>query len=927
MSYFKKVVSCILIFSIVTAMGMSLAYAETQKADVKVNETDYEIAEKLELLGIIDAVEEEKLANYMTRRDMVKVLSTYLGYGKLSSESSRSPFYDVSAGDPLIGTYNALYKAGYISGDENKMFRPDDFLTYNEAITFVINAMGYRPLAVRNGGYPGGYLFIANKYSMLEGLRGNGNNPIPYCDLYKLIESSLKAYAFVQDYYTKDGEDENLVFSSTVTVLESLRGIVAFSGIVTGNENTRLFGYDSSRIDMHQIEIDNVIYDTPEHTYADYLGRKVYAYAKKVNGDSYEIIYMEPIYRANNEYKLSADVLLKDKTTTDRIYYENEDYKEKYLNVNSSGIPVIYNGKAHSFGHLKNAIPTNGYIVALDNSGDSIIDVLFVYEYKNYVVGAIDTTNGKIFDKYTNESVALDKDTDDVRIYNANGEQVKLEEISSGDIVSVMETKNTSGYKLKTVYIPDKSIEGTVTEVVGNYYKINGETYLLAENMKNYILASKTANITAGTSGTFYLDFGGDIAYVKRATSTSALYGFVAGVDYDSGLSRRVSVRIFTQDSAWVEAEVSNPVIIDGSRYTLSNDTEVFSVVSLIPIGEIVLFTTKDDKVNVIDTKALNYGNSSKIMDTGNLNEVLSGTTGEGFFYANGMAQKGGPEAVVIPSDTIVFNVPMAADLLTELDGYSITKGLSKKEYKAGSGGERQTVDDGFAIYNTEDKDINTASCILLKGSKGATGTVITLDAALCVITDITSAVNEEGEVKTKVHYFNNQGSKYAYIDDPSAIKYSQKLVYLYAEPTTTQSFASVGLMPGDVVNLAIDEKNNIKTINMVYRYDQEGSRKNDAWLNGEQYSLDPGARYSGSGAASGTAQTIDTENSVLRFSVTASGITNYYNVKSGTVMIYNSTKQKVEFGSLSSIQKGERVVVKANNGGYSRMAQIVVLR
>lgn len=122
---------------------------------------------------------------------------------------------------------------------------------------------------------------------------------------------------------------------------------------------------------MNQIEIENVIYDTPDLVYADYLGRRVIAYAEENDQKEYEIIYMELDGNKNREFEVQADDLLIDETTSSRIYYEDENFKEKHINVDAANLSVIYNGKSRTgYGQLKNTLPKSGYIVGVDNTGD-----------------------------------------------------------------------------------------------------------------------------------------------------------------------------------------------------------------------------------------------------------------------------------------------------------------------------------------------------------------------------------------------------------------------------------------------------------------------------------------------------------------------------------------------------------------------------
>ena len=58
----------------------------------------------------------------------------------------------------------SIVPAGY--GDGN--FGPDDTVTYNQAVKMVVSALGFDPMANSKGGWPTGYLVVANTYNIIN---------------------------------------------------------------------------------------------------------------------------------------------------------------------------------------------------------------------------------------------------------------------------------------------------------------------------------------------------------------------------------------------------------------------------------------------------------------------------------------------------------------------------------------------------------------------------------------------------------------------------------------------------------------------------------------------------------------------------------------------------------------------------------------
>ncbi len=967
MSNLKKLVSCILVLTMlattsVFTLNVFAADDENPLASgITLTDEDYVIAEKLTTFGIVDAVDESAMANYLTRADIISILIKYLNLDGATVSASTTPFLDVSVYDPQLGAYSTLYKSGYIAGDENKMYRPNDLLTYNEAVTLIVNAMGYKMFAVRNGGYPEGYLYTANKYGLLKDLRGNGNNPIPYCDLYRIIEASLDADAVVERVYSADGVGE-FVLQKDVTVLEEIYKIKRIEGIVTGTEDTRLLSSGSEKIGMYQIEIGNVIYDAPGNIYAEYLGRNVIAYAVRDEQLEYEIIYIELAENRNSEIQVSADDLLPNKTTSNRIYYESEEGKEKHFDVDAPNLSVIYNGKYHTgYGALKNALPDSGYVIGLDNSGDEVVDVLFVYEFQNMILGAMDLDAGKLYDKFVdyslegNEPFTFDPKVDDIRVYNAGGKLMSLDGIKPEDLLTITVTSNANGYKLINIYIGSKTVSGTVEEVQNDMYCIGGEYYELAANVLEYIDNGELPQLKLGMTVTAKLDQEGKIGgYEIDATggnatgAASMIYGFVAGVDVPTeGIGSSIEFKIYTQDNAWVNAEAVEKLNIDGTVYTIGTDAGISGAAAAIPVGEIVRFSTTDGKISRIDTATPNVGSFNVQDDYGNLTQIayqqtgtliVNDTTGEeewrstgnGFEQRFGVANKinAATEEKFIAKNgkCFVFATPPANELLDDLENpsrYSVSTSLGK-EYLRHSGNYTRPVIDSIYVYNLGEDDINVATCVLLRGAEGGSASAISEDSAYNVVTKITNSIDKKGMECKKIYYSSAGGESGANVSNRVRVSHNAGG---YANSTATES--AFDLEVGDVIQLGADAEGEITHINVVYRHDQTSGK--DAYLQENTTKLNFSCK-DGEGACARIAA-VDAENNILQY-VLYDDLQNgtnpkYYNISldGAGISIYKHQYKEVSSANAAELVAGDTVLIRSSNGYAARTAQILVLK
>ena len=909
MKNFKKAVSMFL--AVVMLLAMCVC-ATAEASGIKVLDSDFAIADKLSALEIIDVVDDENLATYVKREDMIPILMKYLRMEGTEMSGNGSPFLDVSHADENVGAYRVLYWAGYIAGDDSKCFRPNNLLTYNEAVTFIINAMGYRPFAQRNGGYPAGYLYTANKYGMLKGLRGSGNSPIPYCDLYRIIEASILADSVLYRY-TADEDDTQFELNPNMSILEELYGYEFVKGVVTGNENTRLLANDSSRIDRYQIEIEGNVYDTPGKEFADYLGKRVYAYLKKTDFETYDVIYLEPVQNMNKEYKLSAEDILKDKTTSSRIYYEDEDFKEKHINLDGINLSVIYNGKSRSgYGQLKNIMPDSGYVLGIDNTGDEVIDVLFIYEFENIVVGAIDVVNMKIYDKFiTTTSVPLDKDVDEIRIYNENGESMEFEDIAKGDVISVMKSANVTDYKLIIVYDEHKVVEGKVTEIVGGKYKIGDEYYETAENFETYVLNSKISAITPGLSATFFLDREGKIAYYEESVSTDLTYGFLAGIEPGAGLDKSITVMVYNEKGAWLEASLTDKVIIDEHPYDITKTANLSTITSKLIVGDIMLYKLSGNKISKIDTR--NPGGDLTIVAE---HDALFKRGS--IAYERGNVSSGADDSFVMASNMLVFNTPDASQLTTEKESYEVKRGIGDKSlYTTNPSSADNEQIDGFVAYKIgPSKDVDTATCILFKGVASLQDAPFISEerTALSIYYETTQVVDKEGETKKKIYVLNG-GEKQGYIVDETKCDYT---------------LAELNLGAGDVIQYALNNvKGTIENISLVYRTSTNTSLVTPVISTIPSGTFGLSSPY---GALCGaTFVSADVDAKAVRIYGTASsevsGTGNLlFNASGATVTLYNKATKEEKAITIGDMIYGDTLIVRCSNY-VTNLTEVLVIR
>ena len=890
--------------------GYAEAAAEQPAAEV--TETDKLLVEKLEAFGAITN-EYENLDMLVSRRQMADIIVHFMQIKTSGGDGAASPFVDVPLGDPSLDAIITLYRMGIVSGDEALQFHPDRTVTVNEAIVFIINAVGHKLFAVKEGGYPVGYYRIATKLNLFTKTDfAGGGDSVSLINVYRLLEAALDAGAVIQTNITSDTTD--YAVSKTQNFLSDVYGIDTYKGIVTGNENTRLTTPESKLSD-EQIEIDGVVYDTPGYVYASSLGRSVTYYLRKNDYGNQEVAYVEENVKLNSVMRLEAEDLLPDKTTESNLYYMDDDEKERHVALGVN-VDVIYNGKCYTgFGKINYVLPAEGYIELLDNNGDDETDVLFVYAYENIVVDSVDSYTETITAKYTGKTYTWDTRDIDVKIYLAPElNKTSLKALKQWDVITVLESKGSP--KQVTLYVSRNAVSGTVTEVSSEEgCKIDGVFYKMAKDFYG-------ADITPGTTAVFYLDFNGNIVAVDRSGAVSNVqqYAVVSGLDYKANsLAGGVKVRMFTQSGEFVSLELKNPVNIDGTRYSMSDDKSISAVLKLLAqeykngAGEyavnsayVVSYTTADGKINSLDTGRTGEEGKLRLISTGD------------YFLSrdNGILRTGDSQFAYIsyrPDKTYVFSTPEDGALF-ETDKYSVRRRLNTHTFYKDTGKYGSANATGIQTYDMFDlntEGIDTAEVILLRGNRTAAG-LSDSGSKFKVLTKITSAVDKNGNATQKL-YMNE--SETALLYETVLVKRGNE----YKRYRATDDLSGV-LKPGYVIQYGYDiSGETIEAISVMTEFNAETNITTPIFTEEKL-----GNTANGYAKAAGTVISCDPARNLITFAM-SDGTKSIIYTGSASVMIYRPENERATSGNLSMISEGDTIVARITQ--YYSANELVVIK
>ena len=166
---------------------------------------------RLTELGIVNGYEDGTFRPHkdVTRAEAVTMLYNMIPFGDIGDVFYVSSTYsDVTQEHWAFGGVEVMSALGYIEGYPDGTFRPDETITYTEAVKMIMDILNYSFVAEENGGYPNGYMSAAGWIALSEGVELVYSAEVTREDLAVLIDNALDAPIMVISSYNTDGSAE-----------------------------------------------------------------------------------------------------------------------------------------------------------------------------------------------------------------------------------------------------------------------------------------------------------------------------------------------------------------------------------------------------------------------------------------------------------------------------------------------------------------------------------------------------------------------------------------------------------------------------------------------------------------------------------------------------------------------------------------------
>lgn len=428
-------------------------------------------------------------AREITRAEMAKIV---VAMQNLSSAADlahgATPFIDVAPQHWASGYINVAYNAGLILGTSGNTFEPDRKVTYQEAITMIVRAVGYVKLA---GNWPVNYINKGTQIGVTNGLAVSGLSNGIRGVIARMVNNALDAHPMKVAKVDAYGNPIEYEIEQDETVLTKFFDLKEVTGIAlyTHEEDSDI---EQGRVSL-LVNGEEKIYKIGNMDMGKYFGKEVIYYTK--NGSTPETLV------GIKQIKTSSDRVLTPKnfenaSAATEIKYRQNDGTLKTISGLTS-VRCVFNGKradySDVYGTLTDARPAlkaqkavgtiikttdaSAYIIINTWTGPAVVTNV---NERAKTISAEDMRNVS----GSNRTANIDLSDDDIDYaIKADGKEISIADIEKDDVIEIL--KSDDGMKI-AINVTSESVSGAVEgiryasagkietiKIDGTYFKLN----------------------------------------------------------------------------------------------------------------------------------------------------------------------------------------------------------------------------------------------------------------------------------------------------------------------------------------------------------------------------------------------------------------------------------------------------------------------
>lgn len=763
---------------------------------IDVNGTKYEKAVQLLCdLDIVEGVSPDRFEpmEQVKRSDAARLVTALSG---MQMTCSMQVYSDVPPQHP---DYNAIYAAtqlGIISGVGEGLYNPDGFISGEQAAKMLVSLAGYKAHAEAAGGYPSGYLTMANRLDLLKGVSMAA--PFTKGELALMLYNTLFAVPAEKASY---GDEKISFVTGEENLLAQNLKIYIAEGIVEANCYTAFSGLPTME---GEVRIAGKNYIAPQKL-VNMMGREVRVYYKMTDADEREIVSFADKDGANCIRLAASDISAE--TTKENLVYEREE-DAKPETVSLSDARVLWNGCVLSPYKAEDLKPAQGFVTVWESAFGKAI-LVEIESYQDFIVDDNDIESCILsFKDNAYEKKELDYGDNNVKYIamDKNGEPSDLSALTAGTVVSLMESRDK---KVCSVYVSAETVNGKVTEKTTDSLVVNGKEYRISG-------AFGKAIPEVGQTHLFRLNFAEEIVSAEEG-ALSRNYAYLMMGKYEGkGLAAQAKVKLLTKNNEIRVCNAAQNITVNGilvgkdklfnvsASLTPEQKTEVLKIFDLdsamsgtndnYTVEQLIVFEENaDGEITEITTAIDKAESAERDPNTFSLHYTAEGA----MFLAYSLRMFNSKYRVL--TDTPIFTV-----------GNKYTGG-NDEEYKVVSGSalEHARTYPGLCLYDMN--HVNESGAMVTKLDMGGGATLYNAHAVL--VKEVMTVLGKDGEVTPAIRVVGQDGKEtmLQFADDLMAtfsatvISDKEKDPMRYTDPGTKETklpdeIPVSKLLPGDII-------------------------------------------------------------------------------------------------------------------------------
>ena len=587
----KKVLSFVLSIAMVVCLMPTMAFAATTSASqaaAAYSDTQGTACEGavnvLTALKVVDGFTDGtyKPEQTVTRAQMAKLIVTALGVADYATAKT-SKFVDMGAATWAIPYVEYAANLNIVNGVGNGKFNPNGLVTYEQAATMIVRALGYTDQCKEmNGTWPAIYIQKAMALNIFEDVVNGGKNGANRGDVAIMLYNALDLAQVYADadgathYKTgnnaaryngdivsgvsmmgtlnKNGKQEYEVISSSDadTALTDVRQYVGAAAKVTKDKNGDILA-------VGDIKTTFLTGDVSDD------GKKITVNDKDYDIDNVDFVTVNPTTGGKDTTKGAIEIL--NGKTVGTYITSSGAFKAKYA-PNTGGKNVTIAAKVSGI-----TVKEVYSIATWETSRDAQVSESDVNQI---------TRNKKLLTKEFDKNDDGDVDTASFVLNGVNS----LSEIKEDNIVYVYTANNETNGKIRRVDVGTKVVSGEITKKTSSKVTIDGTAYKFSSKSG----AESIDNWSTGDTVKAYLDYSGKIYAVEFLESTAGNYAVVFSK------STKAPDKSATESDAKVQLVTGDGNVtvfnIDGDKFVNNVEKNKSTTWGAITAGSLVKYET-----------------------------------------------------------------------------------------------------------------------------------------------------------------------------------------------------------------------------------------------------------------------------------------------------------------------------------------------